>query len=268
MNEIAKRSTSTALSNELADRLLAGIEDSQATTMVAGGGKDLIKLDKSDGSWVIGQADEPMQVGSRWWINILSLSHGWVCWSNYQGTRKNERLGEIMVPMSEPKPQKPQPIEGFPFAEQRSFECICLNGEDAGVEVAFRNGSVGTMKAFKKLEDAIKTQLRADRAFPCPVVQFKSESYKHADYGKIQNPIFEIVDWANLNGDLKSDGAPEAALSEPKPAPAAAAKAARPAKPALVEEPAAASAARPAKPALVEEPVAAPRTAQRRRPSA
>jgi len=252
MNGIAKRSTSTALSNDLADRLLAGIEESQATTIIAGGGKDLMKLDKSDGTWTIGQSNEPMQVGSSWWINLLSLSHGFVCWSNYEGTRKNEKLGEVMCPMSEPKPPKPAPIEGFAFGEQRSFEAVCLNGADQGAEVLFKNGSGGTMKAMKKLEDAIKGQLRSDRAFPCPVIQFKSEPYKHGDYGKIQNPIFEIVDWADLDGNLKSDGAPEAAAPDPKPAPA----------------PAAAKAARPAKPALVEAAPAPARTAQRRRPSA
>lgn len=246
MNDIIKRDLgSTALTQDLADRLLAGIEESQATTLVAGGGKDLIRLDKSDGSWVIGQSDEPVQDGSKWMINILSLCHGHICWSDYKGARKNERLGEVMVPMSEPKPPKPQPIEGFPFQEQRSFDALCLNGEDAGVEGQFKNGSVGAMKAFKKLEDAVKTQLRSDRAFPCPVIMFKSDAYKHADYGRIWNPIFEIVDWATLNGDLKSDGEPEAPpLEKPAPAPAAT-KAARPAKPALVEEPRPAQRRRP-----------------------
>jgi hypothetical protein len=209
MNDIAKKSSaSTALSNDLADRLLAGIEDSQSTTLVAGGGKDLIKLAKGDGTWNIGQADEPMQVGSSWMINILSICHGFICWSNYQGTRKNERLGEVMVPMSEPKPPKPGPIDGFPFGEQRSFEAVCLNGEDAGAEVQFKNGSVGTLKGFKKLEDAIKAQLRTDRAYPCPVIQFKSEKYKHSDYGWIYNPIFDVVGWANLAGELKSAAQP------------------------------------------------------------
>lgn len=106
-----------------------------------------------------------------------------------------------------------------------------MDGEDAGRKVQFKNGSVGTMKAMKKLEDAIKVQLRSNRAYPCPVIQLESESYKHSDYGRIQNPIFTIVDWANLQGDLLSeatDGEPEQGVQTqpepPKPAPAAAAK--------------------------------------------
>lgn len=263
MNDIVKRSLgSTALTNDLADRLLAGIEESQATTLVVGGGKDLIKLDKGTGLWNIGQADEPMQVGSKWVINILSICHGYICWSNYPGSRKNERLGEVMVPMSEPKPPKPAPIDGFNFAEQRSFEAVCLNGEDEGKDVMFKNGSVGTMKAFKKLEDAIKAQLRSDRAFPCPVVQFKSDKYKHGDYGWIQNPVFEIVDWSDLNGNLKSDaGKGPKSGAGGKSEPAAAAKPAR-AKPALVEAPIVTE----DEPEMDEAP--APRTAQRRRPPA
>ena len=254
MNEIAKRnlgSTALSLPDDLADRLLAGIEESQATTLVAGGGKDLIKLSKNDGTWNIGQSDEPMQVGSKWWINIVSICHGFICWSNYQGTRKNERLGEVMVPMYEPKPPKPGAIEGFPFAEQRSFEAVCLNGEDEGKEVQFKNGSVGTMKGFKKLEDAVKAQLKNDRKFPCPVIQFKSEKYKHSDYGWIHNPVFEVVGWANLAGELKSD-------KQPGPAPVNGSTKTARTKPALVEAD---------EPEVTTAPAAEPpRPAQRRRP--
>jgi hypothetical protein len=208
MNDIVKKTFSTnalVLDDDMADQLLAGIEQSQATTLVAGGGKDLIKLDKSAGTWGIGQADEPMQVGSTWWINILSICHGFVCWSDYKGARKNERLGEIMCPMSQPKPPKPAEIDGFAFKEQRSFEAVCLTGEDEGREVQFKNSSTGTLKGMNKLADAIKAQLRANRAFPCPVVVFKSEKYRHGDYGWIWNPIFEPVDWATMQGELLSE---------------------------------------------------------------
>jgi len=262
MNDIVKRALgSTALSNDLADRLLAGIEESQATTMVAGGGKDLIKLSKNNGTWNIGQADEPMQVGSRWVINLLSVCHGWICWSNYPGTRKNERLGEVMVPMSEPKPRKPDPIESFPFGEQRSFEAVCIDGEDIGADVMFKNGSTGTLKGFRKLEDAIKAQLRSNRAFPNPVIQFKSDKYKHAQYYWIWNPIFEVVDWADMGGNLMSEA------NQPPQAPAGAAAKPRAAKPALVRANAPAPEPEPVE--IEDEPeVITPRPAQRRRPPA
>ena len=257
MNDIVKRSLgSTALTEDLANRLLAGIEESQATTNVPGGGKDLIKLGKADGLWTIGQADDPMQVGSNWAINLLSICHGYVCWSRYEGTRKNERLGEVMCPMSEPKPKKPDPIEGFPFAEQRSFEAVCLNGEDAGVEVQFKNSSGGTLKGFDSLVNEIKAQLRKNRAYPCPVIQFKSERYKHADYGWINNPIFEVVGWANFNGELEGG----ATSPDPKPAPASNG---RPVKPPLVAD--APSTAPDDEPAPAPAPARA--SGQRRRPA-
>ena len=238
MNDLVKKSFAstslTSFDDDAAAQLLAGIEDSQAQTAVPGDGVDLIKLDKSDGSWGMGQSTDPVQDGAQFWLNILSMCHGHVCWSNYEGKRKNERLGEIMAPMSAPKPAKPQPIDGFPFKEQRSFECICLNGEDAGRKVKFSNGSVGTLKAFKKLEDAVKVQLRKNRNYPCPVIEFESEKYRHGDYGWIQNPIFVIVDWADLQGNrLSEQGEGQeavAAPTAPKPAPAAKAapKAAKP----------------------------------------
>jgi len=231
MNDLVKKSFGstalTSLDDDVAARLISGIEDSQSQTVVAGDGVDLIKLDKSDGSWSMGQASDAVQDGAQFWINVLSLCHGHVCWSNYEGKRKNERLGEIMAPMSAPKPAKPNPIDGFPFKEQRSFEAICLIGEDAGRKVKFSNGSVGTLKAFKKLEDAVKEQLRRNRNYPCPVVEFESDKYRHGDYGWIQNPIFRIVDWADLQGNRLSEANGEEAPAPapaPKPAPAAAAK--------------------------------------------
>ena len=230
MNDLVKKSFAstalTSLDDDAVAQLISGIEDSQAQTVVAGDGVDLIKLDKSDGSWSMGQSSDPVQDGAQFWINVLSMSHGYVCWSNYEGRKKNERLGEIMAPMSAPKPPKPNPIDGFPFKDQRSFEAICLIGEDAGRKVKFSNGSVGTLKAFKKLEDAVKAQLRKNRNYPCPVLEFESEKYRHGDYGWIQNPIFRIVDWADLAGNRMSEADPAAAPAPqpaPKPAPAAAA---------------------------------------------
>jgi len=121
----------------------------------------------------------------------------------------------------------------------------------------FKNGSTGTLKGFRKLEDAIKSQLRTNRAYPCPVIQFKSDKYKHSQYSWIWNPIFEVVDWADMQGNLLSEAgqAPQAQAGVAKP---------RAAKPALVQ---------PA-PAPVEDDdvedtpaeVVAPRPAQRRRP--
>jgi len=269
MNDLVKKSFAstslTSFDDDAAAQLLAGIEDSQAQTAVPGDGVDLIKLDKSDGSWGMGQSTDPVQDGAQFWLNILSMCHGHVCWSNYEGKRKNERLGEIMAPMSAPKPAKPQPIDGFPFKEQRSFECICLNGEDAGRKVKFSNGSVGTLKAFKKLEDAVKVQLRKNRNYPCPVIEFESEKYRHGDYGWIQNPIFVIVDWADLQGNrLSEQGEGQEAVAAPTaPKPAPAAKAApKAAKPSLkvVAEPQEG----PAEEAVAE----APRGPRRRPPAA
>jgi len=264
MNDLVKKSfASTALSTldeDAASQLLRGIEDSQATTVVAGEGVDLIKLDKSDGTWSMGQSMDPVQDGASFWVNILSLCHGFVCWSDYKGTRKNERLGEVMAPMSAPKPSKPNPIEGFPFKEQRSFEAICLDGTDAGRKVKFANGSVGTLKAFKKLEDAVKAQLRKDRAFPCPVLQFESDKYRHGDYGWIQNPIFVIVGWANSNGDLLADAKGDDTVVPIKPAPKLAAPVA--AKPSLKKP------AEPQQGPAEAEATEAPRGPRRRPPAA
>ena len=264
MNDLVKKSFGAVATGDFSDdeaaQLLAGIEDSQAQTAVPGDGIDLIKLDKSDGSWGMGQSTDPVQDGASFWVNARSLCHGYTCWSNYEGRRKNERLGEVMAPMSAPKPPKPQPIDGFPFKENRSFEALCLDGEDAGRKVKFSNGSVGTLKAFKKLEDAMKAQLRKNPKYAYPVLQFESEKYKHGDYGWIQNPIFVIVGWANSNGDLLSDTKGDDTVVPIKPAPKLAAPVA--AKPSLKKP------AEPQQGPAEAEATEAPRGPRRRPPAA
>ena len=191
------------IGGDLLAKLQSGIANSRAQTVVTGG-KPFLRMLR-DGVWVYGQKDEEVQEGSSWAINPLSLGHGWCCWPKNDGGGPNKMLGEHMVPMFEPRPPKPEPIEGFPFTQQFSCEMRCLDGEDQGTEVLYKVNSVGGTNAIQKLLEVIQRQLADNPAFPCPVVDLLTDHYQHPQYGKIYVPVFDVTGFCDMNGRMQGD---------------------------------------------------------------
>ena len=88
MNEIVHRHT--ALPANFGESLMRGIADTRAPCMTGDGGKLLLRLLKN-GTFVIGQNNEPVENGSEWAVNIACLARGWVCWGD------GELLGQVMA---------------------------------------------------------------------------------------------------------------------------------------------------------------------------
>lgn len=225
MNDIVKAAGS-ALSTDVASKLLKGIGESRAQTIIAGG-DPLLRLLKH-GEWVYGQEDTEVLEGSLWAVNPLSIEHGYACWSDYEEKgKKNELLGEAMAPIYESMPRKPEPVSGFPFKEQRSFRLKCIEGEDAGVEVLHKVSSVGGMRAVDGLLADMQAQLATNPAFPCPVIELEVDSYQHTKWGKVFTPIFTLRGWADMLGNLSGQGEllpnpgelPASITGQPKEAP-------------------------------------------------
>jgi len=216
MNQIVNRQ-GTAIGSELLTKLKSGIAESRSNTVIAGG-KPILRLLK-DNQWVFGQQDNPVQLNSIWAVNPLSIAHGWVCWSNYEGNQKNSVLGEVMEPVHAAKPARPAPVDGFQYNEQRIFDLRCLDGDDEGEEVVYKVSSLGGLRACDALLAALQQQLDDNPMYPCPVVEMLSSNYQHPKHGKIYEPVFTIVDWATMDGKLLSEQQPE--LAAPAPAPAA-----------------------------------------------
>jgi hypothetical protein len=225
MSEMTKPAA-TALPAELAAKLLSGIAESRATTVIAGGGKPFLRLLKS-GEWVYGVGDEDVQEGSHWAVNIMSLAHGWCCWVDTGEGQKNQLQGEVMASMAEPKPVRPPPIGTTAYAEQRGFDLKCLDGADAGKEVTYKTASVGGMRGVDALLVDIQKQLASDPSHPCPVLVLDADYYDHTKWGRIYTPQFEITGWADMLGQQ----AGAAKVAPPEPPPAATATRAKPKKP-------------------------------------
>jgi len=213
MNDLVNPGASGGLPADFLQKLSSGIAESRATTILAGGGKDLLRLLKG-GRWVFGQGNEEVQDGSRWVVNIRSLAHGYICW--VEGTLR----GEVLASMTAPKPDMPAPIEGIPFQELRTFEAKCIAGDDTGHEVLHKINSISGIRAVDGLLAAIIQQIVADKAHPCPVLRFGTDGYQHKQYGWIDTPIYEVVGWSDMHGNLAGEVQASLPLAEPAAKPA------------------------------------------------
>ena len=167
-------------------------------------GSVILKMDKT-GHWVFGADQTETQDDAKWAINPFSFIHGFIAWG------EGEVLGEKMVPVSEPLPE----LDAAPPGAKRGWETQvgmslkCLSGEDEGMEARYTVTSVGGKRAVQALAVAIANQVDADQSKPVPVVLLKKEHYQHKSYGRIYTPVFEIVEWVGMDGEVKED-APEA----------------------------------------------------------
>jgi hypothetical protein len=217
------RPIGTTLSDDFLDQLVSGIADSRSRTP-SSGGKPLLRLLKS-GVWVFGQSNEPVQEGSEWAINPKQMGHGWVCWTSYSDSKTtNEKLGEVMVPVFQPMPERPEPVRGFEYAAQRSFELKCMTGDDEGEEVLYKTASDGGLSAANNFfaEFTARVNVVANRPWPVAIVQLLVTDYDHKKWGQTFKPVFEITGWADMNGerDTRARGAAPIAAKVAAAAPA------------------------------------------------
>ena len=157
----------------------------------------ILKMDKT-GHWVFGADQTEVESDATWAINPFSFIHGFIAWGD------GEVLGEKMVSVSQPLPE----MEAAPQNAKRGWETQvgmslkCLSGEDKDMEARFSSTSVGGKRAVQTLAVAIANQVEADQSKPVPIVRLKKDHYAHKSYGKIYTPVFEIVEWVGMDGEV------------------------------------------------------------------
>lgn len=171
-------------------------------------GSVILKMDKG-GHWIYGAEQTEVESDSTWAVNPFSFIHGYIAWGD------GEVLGEMMVPVTEPKPELPPVPHGAKkgWEIQVGMSLKCLTGPDKGLEVRYTTTSVGGKRAVNTLGVAIAAQCETTPGKPVPVVSLKKDSYQHKSYGKIYTPVFEIQDWASMDGQTEEaeEGKEEAA---------------------------------------------------------
>ena len=266
MSDIIRRQEQ--LPADFGDSLMKGIDQTRSG-IVVGGGKPFLRLSRS-GDYIFGPQNSETQPGAHWAVNLATLEHGWVCWGD------GELLGQVMGSVQLPAPARPLPVDGIAFEAQFGMDIVCVFGDDKGLELNYKNNSLGFKKAYDQLLADVRTRYAADQIYYWPIIELDTSSYTHKKYGQIYEPVFKLVAWASAAGEIQKAG-PRAV---PEAAKAAAPATSVPASPKRKRAPAAApaedtagrleqeasyAAAREAAPE--PEPAPAP-TGQRRRPAA
>lgn len=164
----------------------------------------LLKLDKT-AKWVIGSDKEVVEPGIEWAVNPMSATHGYICWAG------REVLGELMVPVTQPLPERPPIPKG---GEEKGWEMSvsvslrCLSEDYDYVNVLYKNSSHGGKKAIQSLLAHIADRIDRDPVYFVPIVVLDVEEYDHKRYGQTFNPIFKIVGWMDMHGNTQ-DTAPK-----------------------------------------------------------
>ena len=179
-----------------------------------GPGIVILKMDKT-GHWVFGADQTEIEDGSTWAVNPFSFVHGYIAWGD------GEVLGEKMVPVTQPLPE----LDAAPPSSKKGWESQvgmslkCLTGDDQGMEARYTTTSVGGKRSVQTLALAIAAQVEKDQSKPVPVVRLKKDHYTHKSYGKIFTPVFEVVEWASMDGKTDEVDAPEEANPAAEDAP-------------------------------------------------
>jgi hypothetical protein len=211
MNEVAvKTSPGFGLINR--EDLAKSLNNAAVSMPSVGGDQQYLKMltkGRDAGTWVYGQEETEVEEGSLWAINPLSIKHGYVAWDTHAG---GAPVQEIMVSINRQLPSKdslPVLPPGTPskkapnvpvdleYADQRSFDAVCISGADEGVTVEYKQSSAGSMKLFSKVVNALLDQVSKGDAIVA-VGKWGFSSYDHKTYGEIYNPEFEIVEWRSV----------------------------------------------------------------------
>ena len=174
----------------------------------------ILKMDKT-GHWVFGADQTEIEDGSTWAVNPFSFVHGYIAWGD------GEVLAEKMVSVSEPLPN----IDVAPPGAKKGWETQvgmslkCLSGDDEGMEARYTTTSVGGKRSVQTLALAIAAQVEKDQSKPVPVVRLKKDHYTHKSYGKIFTPVFEVVEWASMDGKTEEVDEPKEANPAAEDAP-------------------------------------------------
>lgn len=223
MNTNVQKPNAAALA--IYQSLRAGVAQTRASMPVMSGGTPYLRLLR-DGKWAMGAEDSEIVDGTEAIINPLSIQHGYSCWTD-RGPKegKNEKLGEEMWKITQPKPMAntleemtdPRTHAPCKWKDQMSFELKMLDGKYKDEQALYSATSVGGLRLVDTLMKALENQLDTGSMYIFPIVRIGSDSYQHSSYGKTYTPVMEIVGWADMNGNEEGIDADEAPAPAPEP---------------------------------------------------
>jgi hypothetical protein len=202
--------------------LRAGVAQTRASMPVMSGGTPFLRLLR-DGKWAMGAQDSEIVDGTEAIVNPLSIQHGYSCWTD-RGPKegKNEKLGEEMWKITQPKPMAntlremtdPRTHAVCAWKDQMCFELKLLDGNFKDEQAMYSATSVGGLRLIDGLMKGLENKLDTGSMYIFPIVRIGNDSYQHSSYGKTYTPVMEIVGWADMNGHEEGAEADDASAPE------------------------------------------------------
>lgn len=204
------------------------------------GGKPILKMDKL-GDWTLGKDGPEMDPETEFLVPVTSIAMGFIAWKNGRPMDKELSYpfkGEPRIIKSNLNQDLGMHTEGDNAGEPVkwddvvAFDVYAIDGPDTGDTGVFETGTYGGKAAFHDFMKVVAAQARAEDGNEPnemaihAVIKLNKDSYKHKKWGKLYNPIFEIVDWLTFdeiaNENLMTEGEVETEADEepaPKPKP-------------------------------------------------
>ena len=176
------------------------LADNQVSPTQAGG-TPFLKFDaKRTGEWLFGASGEPV-TEDVFSLDLESLQHGYIQW---HAKKVNRRMAPINKPL--PTPQDPIHYKDSRGRDQtdEANEGRALEGTFAdGSRFVFETNSFGGRKAVDKVLGELFTRAAERSPFLWPHVRLDSNSYEHAEYGEVFEPVLTVVEWYDEEGNAE-----------------------------------------------------------------
>ena len=173
-------------------------------------GAPFVKFTKT-GDYAISDV-ENLPNGSRCIAHADETEFGWTLWQGGKPTeRRMGRVADRFIPAQRSE---------LGLADEREWELqtdgtrrdpwqfgaqVPITRLDAGGETyQFTTGSKGGLRCVNGLVRAYGRRVQSEKAPGLPIVELKSDRYKHPTYGWIYYPVMHIVGWTDDSGRPQS----------------------------------------------------------------
>lgn len=186
----------TTGSTELAP---AGLADDLISTGSMGGSENVsyLKFTKA-GQWEFGKDGDSLDKDEVVAVNPASFVAGWQGWNN--GMPVDGPVVSISQRASLPQEAD---LPAIPAGDMNGWNALLgvnFKAMEDGTDLQYHATSYGGKKFVQNLMKAVGLGMKEHGDAPIALLKLSADNYKHATYGKIFTPEFEIVGWADASG--------------------------------------------------------------------
>lgn len=174
--------------------LVADLEAAQAQAPADNGDFMYMKMSKA-GEWLYGADETEISNDSLFIIDPASYMQGFVAWDDGELHAEHMSVAGEKPVLKADLPALPA---GAVWDTQVGFCLKGIEGPEDNLQLVYKVSSRGGKKAVSALLKQIIERGRAGKADLCPVVELKSDSYKHKKYGKIYTPELRVLEWDDV----------------------------------------------------------------------